>query len=227
MAQNAPIHVLVSNGVRAVVQELRPQCERAIGHPLALEFDSTTGLRQKIDSGEAFDATILTTDAIDALAKQGKTGKGTPVARAGIGVGVHAGEAKPDISTPDALKRALLHATVIAYAGDGASRAYIDKMIEDMGIMADVKRNIALTHGSEAAGEKVASGKGGLVLTLVSEILPMKGIDLVGPLPADVQHYVNFAAAVHGTNPDAAKLITFLTSPAAASVYKAKGMEPR
>jgi len=226
-AQNAPTRVLVSAGARAVVEELRPQCERALGHPLALEFGSTTDLRQKIESGDAFDVTILTTPAIDALAKAGKTGAGTPLARCGIGVGIHAGEARPDIQTPDAFKRALLHAAAIAYAGDGASRAYIDSMFAKMGIAADLKATIVLTHGSAAAGERIASGKGGMVLTLVSEILPMKGIELVGPFPAELQNYINFSAAPSkGNSPDAAKLIAFLSSPAAAPIYKAKGMEP-
>jgi molybdate transport system substrate-binding protein len=225
-AQNAPTRVLVSAGVRAVVEELKPQCERALGHPLSIEVGSTTDLRQKIESGEAFDVAILTTTAIDALAKTGKTGAGTPLARAGIGVGIHAGDAKPDISTPEAFKRALLHATTIAYAGDGASRTYIDSMFQKMDIANDLKPTVVLTHGSAAAGEKAAATKGGIVLTLVSEILPMKGVQLVGPFPSEVQNYIYFSAAAKGNNPDAAKLIAFLSSPSAASIYKAKGMEP-
>jgi len=230
-AQNGPVRVLVSNGVRTVVEELKPLCERAIGHPLVIEFGTTAGLKQKIESGAAFDAALLTSEAIDGLVKESKiAGSGIPLARCGIGVGVRAGAAKPDVRTPDTLKHTLRDSKSIAYAGNGASRAYIDKMFDQLGIAADVKPKILLTDGSIAAGESVAAGQGGLVLTLVSEILPMRGIELVGPLPTELQNYVNFAGGVSAKakTPDAAAaLIQYFKSSSAAPVYKAKGMEPR
>jgi len=230
-AQTTPVHVIVSNGMREVVLELKPQCERAIGHPLELEFGTTTGLKQKIDGGEPFDVAILTSEAVEDLVKSGKAaGSPARLARSGIGVGVHAGAPKPDIGTPDALKHTLLNAKFIAYAGDGASRVFIDRMIEKMGIAAEMKPKTMLTQGSVAAGEKVASSDGGLVLTLVSEILPMHGVTLAGAFPAELQNYVSFSAAAgaHAKNPESGnKLIAFLTGPGAAPVYKAKGMEPR
>jgi len=228
-AQNAPLHVIVSNGAKTVVEELEPQCERAIGHPLAIQYGTTASLKQKIEGGEAFDVAVLTSEAIGDLVKAGKAAGAVQIARCGIGVGVRAGTPKPDLGTPEAVKRMLHDARSIAYAGDGASRGYIDQMIEHLGLTALLKPKTILTQGSVAAGEKVASGEATLVMTLVSEVLPMKGVTLAGPLPAELQNYVNFsvAAGVNAKNPESKKLISFLTGPAAAPVYKAKGMEPR
>lgn len=229
--ETSPVRVIVSNGIRTTVEELQPQAERAIGRPLALEFGTTADLKKKIESSEVFDAALLTSEAIDGLLKESKlAGAGTPLARAGIGIGVRAGAPKPDIRTPDALKQALRDAKSVAYAGNGASRMYIDQMLDRLGIAPDMKTKIYLTQGSVAAGEHVAASQGGLVITLISEILPMKGIELVGPLPASLQNYVNFAGGVGAkaqNHEAAAKLIQFLKGPAAASVYKAKGMEAR
>jgi len=231
-AQTAPLRVLVSNGVREVVQDLQPQCERAIGHPLAIQLGSTTAIQNKIAAGEQFDVALLTTEAIGDLIKEGKVAahSRTDMARCGIGVGVRAGAAKPDIRTPEGLKRALRETKSISYAQDGASRVFIEQMVERMGITADVQPKTILTQGSVAAGENVAAGKAAIVMTLISEILPMPGVELVGPVPMEFQSYVNFAAGINAkaANADAAQaLIRFLTGPKAAAVYKAKGMEPR
>jgi molybdate transport system substrate-binding protein len=230
-AQNAPVRVLASNGVKAVIEELQPQCERAIGRPLAIQFGSTTDLVKKIDAGEPFDLAMLTSDAIDQLEKSGKVApKPAHLARCGVGVGIRTGAAKPDIGTPEAMKRTLLKAKSVTYAEDGASRVFVEKMEERLGIASELKAKTMLTHGSGAATANVADGKSDLVLTLASEILPVHGIDLVGPLPEALQGYINFAAGVapHTKNAEAAKaIIQFLTGPAAAPVYKAKGMEAR
>jgi molybdate transport system substrate-binding protein len=230
-AQNAPVRVLASNGVKAVIQELQPQCERAIGRPLAIQFGSTTDLLNKIDAGESFDLAMLTYEAIDQLEKAGKLApKPTRVARCGVGVGIRSGAPKPDIGTPEAMKRTLLNAKSVTYAEDGASRPFVEKMEERLGITNELKAKTTLTHGSGAATANVADGKADLVLTLASEILPVHGIELVGPLPEALQGYVNFAAGIdpHSKNAEAAKsIIQFLTGPSAAAVYKSKGMEAR
>ena len=103
-AAQEPVHVLASNGMKAVIQELQPRCERAIGHPLAIEYNSTTGLMEKIDGGVAFDVAILTSEGVEELVKKGKVAAGTRAdfARSGIGVAVRSGAAKPDIATPAA-----------------------------------------------------------------------------------------------------------------------------
>lgn len=230
-AQNAPVRVLASNGVKAMIEELQPQCERAIGHPLAIQFGSTTDLVKKIDAGEPFDLAMLAQEAIDQLEKAGRVApKPTHLARCGVGVGIRSGAPKPDISTPEAMKRTLLQAKSVTYAEDGASRPFVEKMEERLGITSEAKAKTMLTHGSGAATANVANGKAELVLTLASEILPVHGIELVGPLPESLQGYVNFAAGIdpHSKNGEAAKsIMQFLTGASAAAVYKSKGMEAR
>ncbi|HEY7388206.1 MAG TPA: substrate-binding domain-containing protein [Bryobacteraceae bacterium] len=231
-AAQQPVHVLASNGVREVIKDLQPKVEHAIGHPLMIEYGSTTDLVKKIGAGESFDLTLLTTEAIDKLIQSGKLAASTraDIARCGVGVGIRAGAPKPDISTPEAMKATLLKAKYVSYAADGASRKFVEQMEQTFGIADQMEPKTMLTHGSVEADANVAAGKADIVLTLGSEILPAPGVQLVGPLPAAVQHYVNFAAAVNGMakNAEAAKaMIKFLKSPAAAPVYQAKGMEGR
>ena len=230
-AQGAAVRVLASNGVQGALNELIPQCERATGHPLSVEFDTTASIKPKIEGGAAFDFTVLTADAVDALVADGKLAASSRanVARVGIGVGIRAGAAKPDVSTPEALKKALLNAKSITYAGAGASRPAIDKMLGQMGIADALKSKTLLLPGAAETTSAVADGKAELLLTLVSEIVSAKGLALAGPLPAAYQTYIAFAAgaSANAKNADAAKAaIQFLTGPKAAAAYKAKGMEP-
>lgn len=229
-AQAAPVHVLASNGVKAVIDELKPQAERAIGRPLTIEFDTSSSVKKRIEGGEAFDVAILTSEVIDDLAKAGKIAAGsrTEIARCGIGIGVRSGASKPDIRTPAALKKTLLAAKSITYAQDGASRTYILQMQDKLGIADKMKTKTILEQGSVRSNARVADGSAEMVLTLVSEILPAKGVQLVGPLPAEVQHYVNFATGISANtkNTDAGKaLMKFFASQAVAPTWKAKGME--
>lgn len=230
-AQGGAVRVLVSNGMKAAMEELQPQCERAIGHPLALQFNSTASVKKKIEAGEGFDVAIITSEAIDALIKEGKIAGGTraDLGRSELGIGIRAGAAKPDIHTPEALKRTLRDAKSITYPQDGASRAYIEKMFERMGIVADVKPRIVLAQGSGPATESVAAGKAVLVITLFSEIVPIHGVEILGPLPGEFHYDIHFAAAASAMakNVEAAKaLITFLAGPKAVPTFKAKGLEP-
>jgi molybdate transport system substrate-binding protein len=230
-AQNvAPVHVLASNGMKAVIVELQPRAERAIGHPLSIEYGSTSALRQKIDTGTAFDLAILTSDAIADLIRQNKAAAATRAdfARCGVGLAVRSGSPKPDIGTAAALKKTLQAAPSIAWAKDGASRPYIDEMLKRLGLAEEVKPKSLLTQGSGPAMASVGAGQTAIVMTLISELLPVDGIDLVGPLPPELQNYVTFGAAVGASAADPAgakATIAFLKSSAAAPVYKAKGME--
>jgi molybdate transport system substrate-binding protein len=231
-AENAPVHVLVSNGMKAAMEDLQPLGERSIGHPLALEFSSTAALKKKIQAGQAFDVTVITTEAIDSLIKEGKLAGAsrTELGRSILGIGIRAGAARPDIRTPDALKKTLRAAHSITYPRDGASRDYLEKMFERLGIAAEIKPKIVLANGSGPAAESVASGQVEMVLTLFSEIVPVHGLEILGPLPGEYQSDVKFSAAAStGTkSPDAAKaLIAFLAGPQAASALKAKGLEPK
>ena len=228
--QPSEVRVLASNGVKAVIEELVPRGERAIGHPLAVTFNSSQALKQIIDKGEAFDVAIMTTEMIDGLIKEGKivTGTRAGVARSGIGVGIRSGAPKPAIKTAESIKRTLLDARAITYAEDGASRVHIVEMLGRLGIAEQVGHKTILEQGSVRSAGRVAAGDADLIMTLISEILPIKGVELVGPLPSEFQSYVTLAAGVgaKARDPEAAKaLIRFLTSPEVVPTLKAKGME--
>ena len=230
-AQAPAVRVLASNGVQGALNEIIPQCERTIGHPLSVEFGTTATLKPKIEGGEAFDLTVLTSEAVDALIKEGKVAAESraDVARVGIGIGVRAGGAKPDVSTPDALKKTLLNAKSITYAAAGASRPPTDKMLNSMGIQDALKSKTLLLPGAEETAAAVREGKAEILITLISEIKSAKGLELAGPLPKEFQAYITFVAGVspNAKSADAAKAaVKYLTGPKAAASYQAKGMEP-
>jgi molybdate transport system substrate-binding protein len=230
--QSAAIHILVSNGVKTVIDEIRPEWERAAGHPLALEYGTAAALKGRVERGEPFDLAVLTSDAISDLIKEGKVAafSRSELARCGIGLGKRANAPKPDILTVDGLKQTLHNAKSITFAEAGASRTYLDKIFVQFGMTDEMKAKTILTPSSVDSNKLVSEGKAEYILTLVSEILPAPGVDLVGPLPAEVQRYVSFAAGA-STNPAHAGaekvLLKFLNSAAVASVFKAKGLETR
>lgn len=222
--------VFASNGFRAVFDELSPKCEKAVGRKLSTDFGTSTSLIKRVNSGEAVDVAVMTTEGIDELLKGGKLNAASRVdlGRSSIGVGVRSGAPKPDIKTSDALKQTLLRAKAVSYAGDGASRPHIESMFESLGIAKEMAGKSILEQGSVRAAAKVASGDAELLLTLVSEILPAPGLELVGPLPEKFRHPVSFAAAVgkSAAHADAAQaLIKCLSAPDTAAVLKSKGME--
>ena len=231
-SQNDALRVLISNGMKGSIEDLQPLAEKAIGRPLSIAFSSTAGLKEKIAAGETFDATIITVQAIDGLIQQGKLTAASRknIGRSQLGIGIRSGTPKPDIHTVEALKKSLLAAKSITYPQDGASRGDLEKMFERLGIAAELKPKIMLAPGSGPAAESVAEGKAAMVLTLFSEIVPTKGLEILGPLPGEYQSDVKFAAAISATskNADAATaLIAFLTGPKAAPVLKAKGIDPQ
>jgi molybdate transport system substrate-binding protein len=230
-AQAPAIRVFASNGVQGALNEIIPQCERTVGHPLAVQWGTTASLKQKIEGGEPFDFTILTSDAVDALIKEGKIAADSRAnaARVGIGIGIRAGSAKPDITTPEALKKILQNAKSITYAAAGASRAPTDKMLTSMGIADTLEPKTLLLSGAEETAAAVRDGKAEILITLISEIKSAPGLELAGPLPKEFQTYVAFAAGVSPKAKNgeaAAAAVKFLTGPKAAAAYETKGMEP-
>ena len=228
-ANAAELKLPASTALKSVLEELGPQFEEASGNKLVLSFGPAAVLKKQIDEGATFDIAILTLSLTDALAKAGKIEPGsvTTLARAGLGVAVRVGAPKPDVSTHEALKRTLLSAKSIGYNGVGASRAGNDAMFRKLGIAEAVQPKIKLLDVS--APIAVAKGDVELGLGPISEILPISGVQFAGPFPADVQSYLVFSVGISSAskNGDAAKLlIKFLTSPPAAAVIKAKGMEP-
>ena len=231
-AQGTELVVVVSDGMKPSVEELVPQIEHSIGRKITAQYNSSKAIREKIQSGEPFDAAILTSDIIDDLINQGKIAGGTraDIARTGMGVGVRAGALKPDVSTPEALKRILLSAKSISFNPSGASAPHIHEIFERLGIAENVKSKLMLDADPGRPQMNVADGKAELVITLIPEIKFFKGVELAGPVPADLQSYISFAGGVatNTHNADAAKaLIKFITSPAAAPILKAKALEPR
>jgi molybdate transport system substrate-binding protein len=229
-AQTSNVHVLASNGIKAVVEDMLLQSEHAIGHTISVQYRPTAALKQEIDAGEPFDVVIVTVESIAQLSKEGKTvgGDGTPISRVGVGIGIRKGAHRPDISTPEALKRAMLGAKAIAYGSNGASTPYILQMFDAMGIADTMKAKTLLFDTSDGTNAAVAEGKADFGITLVSEILPVKSLELLGPFPDAFQGYVRFSAAVsaNAKNPEAASaLIKFLAGADALPSIKARGMQ--
>jgi molybdate transport system substrate-binding protein len=223
--------VIASNGVKASVEELAPHFNAGTGNRLHLVFGVAAPLKRQIESGEAFDLAILTNTGIADLAKQGKIDAAsiTPIARSGIGLGVRAGAHKPDISTADALKRTLLAAKSISWAKEGASGVAFASVVDKMGIGEQVKAKARLASNGAGVGELLVNGDAELGAILVNEIMAIKGVEVVGPLPAELQSYTAFHAGVSSTSKNAAAakaFAKFLTAPDSAKVFKAKGQEP-
>src|SRR5215831_9520599 len=229
-AQSSPVRLLVSNGLKASMENLQTTCEAAVGHPLDIRYNSTAAVKKSIDAGERFDVTMITTEAIEDLVKQGKLAgdSKTSIGRSELGIGIKSGVPKPDIKTVDGLKKALLEVKSITYPQDGASRGYIEKMFERLGLAADVKPKIILAPGSGPATQSVADGRAGFVITLFSEILPIKGVDILGPLPGEFQSDIKFSAAASTAVSDkqaARALVACVTGSKATPVLKAKGID--
>ncbi len=230
-ASAAEIKVISSNAVKTVLEELGPQFEKSTEHKLVITFGAAVPLKGRIEKGEAFDLAILTTAAIDDLIKQGKLAAATraDLARSGAGVAVKKGAPRPDISTTEAFKRALLAAKSIAYVEQGGTGIYLKTLLARLGIADELKAKTKLLPPENPAAHAIANGEAEIGMTQISEILPYAGADLVGPLPPDIQLYTVFSAAVGAgaKQPDTAKaLIRFLTAPAAAAVFKIKGLDP-
>jgi molybdate transport system substrate-binding protein len=216
-----------------VVLALVPDFERQTGHKVTVQNDTVGALTKRIEGGEAFDLAVLTPAAVNDLAGKGKfvAGSRKNLARVGVGVVVKDGTPKPDISSVEAFKKAVLAAKSVAYidpAAGGSSGIYVAGLLDKLGIAAEVKAKAKLIHGG-AVAEHIANGEAELGIHQISEILPVKGTTLVGPLPADIQNYTVYAAGLGASakESDAAKaLLKALSGPAAADVLKAKGMEP-
>src|SRR5258708_29687720 len=185
------IKLICSNGFAAVMQELGPQSERASGHKLIVSYGLAAVLGRAIEGGEAFDLTILAPPQIDALIRQGQIAADsrTVLARSGIGVMVRSGAPKPDISTVDAFKRALLDAKSIAFPPQGQSGIYLAGLIERLGLTAALNTKMMPIANGPLTGQTAARGEAELGITPIAALLSVKGVALVGPLPAEVQNY--------------------------------------
>lgn len=227
-AEAAEVKVLSAGAMRGVMNELGPQFERATGHKLVIQFAEVGMLKRQIDDGERFDVAILTTPLLDDLIKEDKIAAGTraDIARSGLGVIVRAGTPKRDISSVDAFKRAMLDAKSFSYAKQGATAVHVARMFERLGIAEQMKSKLLPVS---LASQSVATGETELGLVVISALGSVPGVELLGPLPPELQNYVGFTAGVSATakEGEAGKaFINFLNAPAAIPTLKAKGMEP-
>src|SRR5213080_5276285 len=228
----AEIKVLTAGAFKQVVLALLPAFEQQTGHKVTVENDTVGALIKRIDGGEGFDLAVLTPAAVDDLTKKGKfiAGSRKNLARVGVGVVVKEGAAKPDIGSVDAFKKMLLAAKSVAYidpAAGGSSGIYVAGLLDKLGIAAEVKPKAKLIPGGSVA-EHIARGEAELGIHQISEILPVNGVVLVGPLPAEIQNYTVYAAAIGAQAKEGAAakaLLDALSGPAAAEVLKSKGME--
>jgi len=228
-ASAADITVLSSTGLTTTFEALKETFEAKSGDHLLITYGTTGQLKKRIDEGEAFDLCILTAPMVDELIKTGKVGGArSDLAKSGVGVSMKKGVKKPDISTPEAFKQTLLAAKSVAYTSTGASGLYFLQLADKLGI-GDAIRAKARTTPGGPAGELVAKGEAELAIQQISELLPVAGTELIGPLPPELQTITVFSAGLsaHAANPSGAHgLVAFLTSPDAVATIRLKGMEP-
>src|SRR3954468_12680348 len=226
----AELKILAGGSTSRWLNELAPQFERTSGHKLVIHFDSTPNLIKQAVSGAPLDAAVVPVDLFkdDAAKARFVPGPTTDIARVGYGVIVRAGAPKPDVSTPDALKRALLEVKSIAFLPESAAGAYVLKVFERLGVAEAMKAKTKPQTATGQIAQAVAGGDAELGIFLTN-VLIAPGVELAGPLPAPLQQELVFTAAVASgsSEADAARaFINFLTSPAAAVVIQAKGMTP-
>jgi molybdate transport system substrate-binding protein len=228
-AEAAELKVLAGGSIAGPLNELKSHFEHATGHKLTIHFDSTPNLIKLVTSEAPFDLGVVPIDVFkDADAKARFAGPTIDIARVGYGVAVRAGAAKPDVSTPDALKQTLIKAQSIATLPASAAGAYVLSVFERLGIGETMKAKIKPQPTPAAIPQAVAKGEAELGVFL-SNVLIAPGVELAGSFPAELQQELIFTAAVAlaSKEADAAKaLINYLTTPAATAVIKAKGMNP-
>src|SRR2546423_1293900 len=221
---------LFSNGVKAVVLDLLPEFERANGVTPAITWASTNMLMDEIGNGATGDLAILTDEAIDGLIRQGKMVAGSRVdlARSAIGIAVREGAPRPDIGSVAALKRTLLAARAISYSKTGVSGVYFPTVLEWLGIAAEVASKVLIPPSGVPVGEVVAKGDAEIGVQQISELLPVPGIEIVGPLPAELQKLTVFSAGIFtgaSEPPDAKTPLAPLTSPPAPAAFQRPDLE--
>lgn len=229
IAHGAEVRLIGATPLTFVAEELGLQFERNTGHKLITRFVSGPIVKREIDAGETFDVALSITPVIDALVKEGKIVAATraDIAYAGVGVGVRSGAPKPDISTVDAFRRALLDARSVAHSSEGASGTYFKSLLERLGVADQMKSKLRPMPADRIA-QAVPAGEAEMIVVTMSVIVG-SAAELVGPIPPELQFYNSFAGGVGANAKDkdaAAALIRFLTAPAAAVVIRAKGMEP-
>jgi molybdate transport system substrate-binding protein len=230
VAQAGEITVLTAGAMKAVVLALLPDFEAQTGHKVTVANDTAGGLARRIAGGERFDVAVITPAVIDDLVGRGQVVARLNIAKVGMGVAIKSGTPLPDISSVNAFKQTLLAARSVAYIdpkAGGSSGIYFDALLERLGIADRVRPKATLRAGGYVA-ELVVTGEADIAVHQISEIVPVSGVTLVGPLPLEIQNITIYAAGVSTTARDASAAQAFvqrLGSPAAAVILKKVGME--
>ena len=228
----AEIKTLITTAMQAAIVELVPAFERATGHKVTVSYDPSGGLARRLRGGEFADMILVASKELDELIKEGKVKDRTDVSRTGIGLAVKKGAPHPDVSTPDALKRALLAAKSIGHtapAGGGITALHVQSVFQRLGIAEQVTPKVRLAAGGPngRVSVLVASGEAEIGLQQVSELMSNPDVEVIGLLPASLQQITVNAAGITAIakEPDVTRaLIRHLTAPEAMTLYKAKGL---
>jgi molybdate transport system substrate-binding protein len=222
--------VLSTLATREAYLELVPQFERASGHKVLTTWAGTVDIIQRISAGESYDLIIAAKSTIDDLVQSGRVEHGSrvDVARTGIGIAIRRGAPRPDIRSAEALKRALLAAKAVGYS-TGPSGVYLAALFERMGIAAEMKAKSRQVPPGTTVGPIVASGDVELGFQQISELLHVDGVEVIGPLPAEIQHITVICCGIPAgaKQSDAARvLVRFLAAPGARDAIERAGLQP-
>ncbi len=230
-AQDAVLRVTCSNVIKAAIERLLPKFERASGRHVAISYGASAELKRAIEGAAPFDVAILTTGVIEDLIKHGIITQGTrtAIAQSNLAVAIGSGAPKTDISTAAAMKQRLLSAKSITYSKDGGGVAAIQRMIESLGITADLQPKIVPQTEAGRAAESVARGENELAFAPLTEIVAVRGAQVLGLFPAEFQSPLAISSGISAKTADAqgaGALVNFLMTPASMKVIKASGMVP-
>jgi molybdate transport system substrate-binding protein len=228
----AEIYVVAAGAVEEPFEALAAEFSKQTGHKVHAIFGPVGGMQAKLKGGEKADVIVLSNAAMDALDKEGSLVAGTraELGHATVGIGVKSGAAKPDISSPDALKKSLLSARTIAYtnpAAGGTAGIYMSGLLDRLGVADEVKKKALLESSGSAVAAAVAKGAAEIGISFTSELMPNKEVAVVGPMPQSIGLVVTYAGAVASASKeaDAARaLITYMTAPAAREHFKTAGL---
>ena len=226
---SSPLKLISSMATREVLSELASQYQLAAAQPVTTEAAGGVDVARRVQAGEAVDVVVLASNAIDRLIAEGKllAGSRVDLVKSGVAIAVCAGAAKPDISSEEAVKRAVLAARTLSYS-TGPSGVYLEKMFERWGILEQIRSRIVVPPPGVPVGSLVASGKVELGFQQLSELKNLAGIEVVGPLPPQIQTITIFSGGVGAicAQPEAARaLLSYMASPGATAVKQRHGME--
>jgi molybdate transport system substrate-binding protein len=225
----AEIRLLSSNAMTDVMQDLVPAFERESGHKVVATYEPTNGVLKRIGNDEAFDVVLIIRQSVEDLKAAGKVVAGSQVdiARTSMGIAVREGMPKPDIGSKEAFKRTLLDARSIARSEIGASGIHFMRVLENLGIADEVRPKLKTVQGATRTADLVARGEAEIAVQMISELLPVAGVQVVGSFPGDLYFEIVLTAGISSgaKEPEASNaLVEFLAAPAAAQVLKRKGM---